>query len=98
MHSFYRCYFFLDLKKLNKKKRSDIIFHLRKVNIECNVGSCPEIYLEKAFKIKNMKFIRLKNAKELGKISVALIINHRFSNIKQIEYLNSLQKILNKFI
>ena len=46
-HSFYRCYFFLDFNKMrNKISRESLIFSLKKHNIECNVGSCPEIYLE----------------------------------------------------
>ena len=94
-HSFYRCYFFIDLKKI--KNRALLINALRGVNIQCNVGSCPEIYLEKAFKdqVKNIK--RLKNAKILGETSIALFINHNFTRMQKNIFLNSLEKILDKF-
>lgn len=95
-HSFYRCYFFIDYKKLNNKySREDLINLLKKFQIDCNVGSCPEIYLEKAFKnILNIR--RLKNAKVLGETSVALFINHNFTKNQELSYLNSLKKALTK--
>ena len=96
-HSFYRCYFFLNHKKTkNKFFRESIINSLRKFKIDCNVGSCPEIYLENAFKKKH-KIKRLKNAKTLGETSVALFINHNFDKKHEIKYLTSLNKVLKKF-
>lgn len=96
-HSFYRCYFFLNKKIIkNKFTREALIKTLKKYNIDCNVGSCPEIYLEGAFKkIKNVK--RLKNAKILGETSVALFVNHNFNKIHETKYLNNLNKVLKKF-
>ena len=97
-HSFYRCYFFLNFNKMrNKISRKNLILSLKKHNIECNVGSCPEIYLEKAFKNK-FKIKRLINAKILGETSVALFINHNFSKKQELHYLKSLNKILKKYL
>ena len=97
-HAFYRCYFFVNYKNLNKKfNRSLIINTLRKFNIQCNVGSCPEIYLEKAFTKHHKTHQRLKNAQILGDTSVALFVNHNFSAKQQNKYLLSLDKILKKF-
>ena len=46
-------------------------------NLKCFTGSCPEIYLEKAFKkLHNFKHKRLNNCKILGETSIALDINH----------------------
>ena len=54
-----------------------IIKNLRKEGIVCFTGSCPEIYLEKAFKnLKNFKLKRLENCKILGKTSLAIDMNH----------------------
>lgn len=94
-HSFYRCYFFIDLKKI--KNRANIISALRDVNIQCNVGSCPEIYLEKAFNNQVKKMKRLKNAKILGETSIALFINHNFTRIHQNIFLKILKKVLDKY-
>jgi dTDP-4-amino-4,6-dideoxygalactose transaminase len=97
LHSYYRFYFFLDINKTGLiKKRSKIINALKKNDIQCNVGSCPEIYLEKAFKKFRPKK-RLKNAKKLSISSIALIINHQFTNQQQKNYLKSLNLTLKKF-
>jgi dTDP-4-amino-4,6-dideoxygalactose transaminase len=71
-HVFYRLNFFLYSKKNQKK----IINLLSKKNIQCGVGSCPEIYREKIF--KKLKFgpsRRLPRAKSLGEESVTFKIN-----------------------
>ena len=76
--AWYRFYFFLKTDIKNYKKiRFKIIKDLRKNNLKCFTGSCPEIYLEKAFKkLNNFKPARLKNCKILGETSIALDINH----------------------
>jgi len=97
LHAYYRYYFYLDIKKLNSKfSRSKIIYALKNKGILCNVGSCPEIYLEKGFKKFRPKN-RLENARHLGLTSIALVINHKFTNLQQEKYLKSLKKILIKF-
>ena len=76
--AWYRLYFFLKSDVKNYQKiRFKIIKDLRKNNLKCFTGSCPEIYLEKAFKkLNNFKPVRLKNCKILGETSIALDINH----------------------
>ena len=76
--AWYRLYFFLKTDVKNYQKiRFKIIKDLRKNNLKCFTGSCPEIYLEKAFKkLNNFKPVRLKNCKILGETSIALDINH----------------------
>jgi hypothetical protein len=60
-----------------KKIRFKIIKSLRKNNLKCFTGSCPEIYLEKAFnKLKNFKPTRLNNCNILCDSSIAIDINH----------------------
>ena len=72
-HSFYRLNFFTKLKKINQ---FELIKALNKIKIECNVGSCPEIYREKIFqKFKAYPKKRLPNAKLLGKTSIMFPIN-----------------------
>ena len=80
----------------NKISKENLILLLNKHNIQCNVGSCPEIYLEKAFK-KQYKHQRLKNAKILGETSVALFLNHRFTNKQELHYTSTLKKVLKMF-
>lgn len=93
-HAFYRFYLFVNLEKIRKKiSLKTIIKLLNNKGILCNVGSCPEIYLEKSFKnvIGNKK--RLKNAKKINNNSIALCINHCFSELEQKQYLVNLKKI-----
>lgn len=76
--AWYRFYFFIktDLKNY-QKIRTKIIKDSRRHNLKCFTGSCPEIYLEKAFKkLNNFKLKRLNNCKILGETSIALDINH----------------------
>ena len=97
-NAWYRFYFFLKPNIRNYKKiRFRIIENLKKNGIRCFTGSCPEIYLEKAFsKLKNFKVIRLKNCKILGETSIALDVNHTLNMNKQKKSLIRLEKILKK--
>ena len=96
--AWYRFYFFI---KLNNKKYNEIRFriikNLRKEGITCFTGSCPEIYLERAFKsLKNFKFKRLKNCKILGNTSLALDMNHTLTISQHKKQLIKINKNLNK--
>ncbi len=76
--AWYRFYFFLKKNsKHSQKIRNSIIQNLKKNNLRCFTGSCPEIYLEKSFrKLKGFKQKRLKNCKFLGETSIALDLDH----------------------
>ena len=96
--AWYRFYFFLktDIKNY-QKLRFKIIKDLRKNNLKCFTGSCPEIYLEKAFKkLNNIKPIRLKNCKTLGQTSIALEINHTLEYSQHKKKLLILKQVIEK--
>ena len=58
-------------------------------------GSCPEIYLEKAFKrLNNYKKIKLSNCETLGKTSIALDINHTLEYFKYKNKILILKKVI----
>ena len=82
--SWYRFYIFIKRNKKNIKNfRDQIIKNLKKKNIICYYGACPEIYLEKAFKNSDFKMNkRLINCKILGETSIALDVNHTLSKKK----------------
>ena len=49
-HSYYKYYIFLKSEELKKNwSRRIIIETLNKLQIPCDTGTCPEIYMEKAF-------------------------------------------------
>jgi len=97
--AWYRFYFFINPKIKNLHAlRIKIIRNLKKNGIRCFTGSCPEIYLEKSFrKLKNVKFKRLKNCKELGYTSLALDANHTLAQTNHKKELYILKSILDKF-
>ena len=92
--AWYRFYFFLNPRIKNYQRiRFKIIKLLKVNNVKCFTGACPEIYLEKSFKrLNKIKFKRLENCRFLGKISLALDVNHTLSNY---EHKNNLLKIKN---
>jgi dTDP-4-amino-4,6-dideoxygalactose transaminase len=96
VHAYYRLNLFINNKKINK---INLIHQINKNDIECSVGSCPEIYQEKLFKkSKNFSKKILPNAKFLGKASIMFPINP-YKSIKKINSeINCIKKILNKFI
>jgi len=79
------------------KIRFEIIKNLKKKNIRCFTGACPEIYLEKSFKkLNNLKVKRLENCKILGKTSLALDVNHTLSYSQHETELVRIKQVLNK--
>ena len=74
-HGAYRCYLFVDQKMLKEGwSRDRIIDEVKNFDVPCFSGSCPEIYLEKAFENTDFKpKNRLKNAKLVGEISIAFL-------------------------
>ena len=87
-HSAYRCYLFCK----NYSIRNRFIEYLNKNGIDANQGSCPEIYKEKRFNLKNK--IVLKNANKLGRIAVSLPSHHLLS----VRDLSNIVRTINKFI
>lgn len=96
INAFYRLNFFINKNKINQL---DLIKKLNKKNINCGVGSCPEIYMEKVF--QHFKFRpkkRLQNAKLLGETSITFPIDP-YKNIKKIKLeISCLKKILKNYL
>ena len=97
-HAFYRCYILVNDKYLiNKFNRDKIIQSLNKSGVLCNVGSCSEIYLEKAFHGKKYKpKKRLRNAMYTSKNTIAFLVHPTLSS----QYINYsvgvIRKLMNK--
>lgn len=78
-HSFYRCYILLNFKKIKKNwSKEKIIKHLNLEGVECNSGSCPEIYKEKVFKNLGYKFDK-KNAKSINQSAISFLVHPTIS-------------------
>ena len=96
LHAFYRLNLFINK---NKIKQIKLIEQFNKNKINCSVGSCPEIYREKIFKkLKLYLKQRLPNAKLLGESSIMFPIDPGRSKVKVKTEINSIKKILNKYL
>ena len=96
IHAFYRLNLFINKKKINQLRLLEQ-FNLK--NINCGVGSCPEIYREKVF--KKFKFNpkkRLTNAKLLGETSITFPIDPNINFTKVKREILLIKKIFNKYI
>ena len=76
-HAYYRLYAYLELENLKVGwTRERIIDELMVQGVPCSTGSCPEIYLEKAFSgSKGGKIARQKNAMKLGETSLMFLVH-----------------------
>lgn len=69
-HSYYKYYFFVELEKI-KISRDELIEEINKNGVFCQIGSCGEVYKEKALE-KYKPDIDLPNAKQLFETSILL--------------------------
>ena len=76
-HAAYKCYVFVELMELKIGwSRDKVIKEINLLGVPCQSGSCPEVYLEKAF--DNTGFRpkeRSANAEELGKTSLMFLVH-----------------------
>ena len=71
VHAAYKCYLFVDPRRYNRNK---VIKEVNKLGVPCYMGSCPEVYLEGAFKkTGNCVEKRLPIAKRLGETSLMFL-------------------------
>lgn len=77
VHAFYRFYFYVRPENLAPGwTRERIAAEISEAGIPCLEGSCPEIYLEKAFQDAGLAPLqRLPRAMELGETSLALLVH-----------------------
>jgi dTDP-4-amino-4,6-dideoxygalactose transaminase len=95
-HAFYRLNLYINPRKINQNK---LIKDMNRNNINCIVGSCPEIYREKIFHKLNLSpKKRVVNAKLLGETSVTFPIIPYKSLRKIKSEINVIKKILKKYI
>ena len=95
-HSYYKYYFFINPEKLNIS-RDKIIQEVNNNKIAATVGSCSEIYLEKAldkFKPKE----ELLNTKILFNTGIMLLCDPTISKEKALEDIQLIKDILQKNI
>jgi dTDP-4-amino-4,6-dideoxygalactose transaminase len=82
IHAYYKCYIYIDPSKLKDGwTRNKILGEINKQGVPCYQGTCPEIYLEKAFDRTNFKpKLRLEQAKILGETSLMFLVHPTLTN------------------
>jgi dTDP-4-amino-4,6-dideoxygalactose transaminase len=81
-HSYYKYYVFLRPDRLREEwDRQRIIDAINAEGIPCFVGSCSEIYLERAFPAELRPRERLPVAKELGETTLMFLVHPTLSEL-----------------
>ena len=76
-HAAYKCYVFVKPEQLKEGwNRDRIIEEINALGVPCSLGSCSEVYLEKAFESTDFRPAeRLPAAKELGETSLMFLVH-----------------------
>lgn len=76
-HAYYKYYVFIEPNNLSDGwTRDRIVSEISARGVPCMTGTCPEVYLEKAFDNTNYRPLnRLKIAKELGETSIMFLVH-----------------------
>jgi hypothetical protein len=107
-HSYYKYYVFIkpdDLK--DSWNRDAVVAELNSADIPCNTGSCPEIYLENAFKpgmfrlnggVPNSNEGRLPVARQLGETSLMFMVHPTLTS-ESIEFvIDQVKQVMKKAV
>jgi len=81
-HAAYKCYIFVETERLKPGwNRDRIITEISALGVPCMTGSCPEVYLEKAFNNTVWQPVeRLSVAKEMGETSLMFLVHPSLNN------------------
>lgn len=95
-HSYYKYYVFVRPERLRPDwSRDRIVRALQAEGIPCGSGICPEIYREKAFEESRSRCTQpLPVAKELGEVSLMLLVHPTLSRRDILDTCRALQKVL----
>ena len=95
MHSFYKYYVFVQPERLREDwDRQRIIDAINAEGVPCFVGSCSEIYLERAFPAELRPASRLPVARELGETSLMFLVHPTLSDRDMGDTADAVEKVL----
>jgi dTDP-4-amino-4,6-dideoxygalactose transaminase len=94
-HSYYKFYAFLDTTRLREGwTRQRVIDAINAEGIPCYVGSCSEMYLEKAFPQELRPAKRLPVAMELGDTSLMFLVHQTLTTDDMHDAVVAVEKVL----
>ena len=100
-HAWYKCYLFVRREGLGSGwNRDRIMFEINQLGVPCFSGTCPEVYLEKAFENTGWRpEERLPVAKELGETSLMFLVHPTLTSEeirKTIDVIRQVMKLASK--
>jgi len=94
-HSYYKFYVFVRPERLRSGwSRDRIMSAINDAGVPCSVGSCSEIYEEKAFKNSGWEHSPRPVAKELGETSLMFLVHPTLSEVSLHHVVDTVKKIL----
>jgi len=96
-HAAYKCYVFVEPKELKISwSRDRIAQEINALGVPCYLGSCSEVYLEKAFDDTGFRpKKRLPNANELGKTSLMFLVHPTLNKDETQQTCDAIVSIMN---
>lgn len=96
VHAYYRYYVFLDLDKLDQGwDQTRVIAAIHAEGVPCFVGSCSEIYREKAFENLGWPSVQSHQvAKHLGETSLAFLVHPTLSEKDMHDICTAVSKVM----
>lgn len=95
-HAMYKCYVFIEPEHLLAGwDRDRILMTIRSYGVPCYSGSCPEIYLERAFDNTGWRPIkRLPVAQKLGETSLMFLVHPTLTNTEIEKTCQTIKEVL----
>lgn len=94
--SYYRFYVFVEPEHLARGwTRDRVLEAICAEGVPCGVGSCSEIYLEKAFPVSVRPGERLRNAKRLAETSLAFLVHPTLTETNIQQMCEAVEKVMN---
>ncbi len=96
VHAYYRFYVFVRLEKLvSGWSRDRIIEEVNSLGVPCFQGTCPEVYLEKAFDGTGWRPPeRLPGAKKLGETSLMFLVHPTLTKAEVAETTDAISQVM----
>ena len=97
-HAYYKAYVYIQPERLNPGwARDDVIESINAEGVPCYQGTCPEIYLEKAFDNTAWRpKTRLREARELGDTSLMFLVHPSLTEADIAATCGAIDKVMTK--
>ena len=97
-HAAYKCYVFVRPERLAAGwDRDRVMAEINDLDVPCYSGSCPEVYLEKAFEDSGYRpKTRLPNARELGETSLMFLCHPTLTDEEVAKTCDAIESVMRR--